>query len=446
MDTPRRDGGAAVDGQGRTLVSRSRRISDVSFSAFLADREAPRVRWTAPDGTEIAAAGSTATVTADGQDRFETVRERADRLLADVDVDGPAATRPRLFGGFAFHADHEPAPPWEGFPAARFVLPRVQLTRTADETWLTVTSFEGDAPAALEEERDAVADLPSMRAAGDPPGVDATRRTTPREEWTRMIEHATERIAAGGLRKVTLATALSVELARTLPIPEAVERLRRTYPDCYRFLIQPTDGPGFFGAPPERLVRLDGQQVGTEALAGSVARGETPEEDAALADTLRDGEKLREEHEIVVDAIREWLAPFGEVTVGDRAVRKLSNIQHLRTPISATLSGDAHVLSLVEALHPTPAVGGLPRDTALALIRETEAFERGWYASPVGWFDAAGDGEFTVAIRSAVADGRRATLFAGNGIVADSDPDEEWAEVQPKFRPVLDELEADADE
>jgi menaquinone-specific isochorismate synthase len=119
----------------------------------------------------------------------------------------------------------------------------------------------------------------------------------------------------------------------------------------------------------------------------------------------------------------------------------LTNIQHLQTPITARLDEQTHVLELVEALHPTPAVGGLPRDQALEVIAETETFERGWYAAPVGWFDAAGDGEFAVGIRSGVASDRSATLYAGNGIVADSDPHAEWNEIQPKYRPILDELE-----
>jgi menaquinone-specific isochorismate synthase len=127
--------------------------------------------------------------------------------------------------------------------------------------------------------------------------------------------------------------------------------------------------------------------------------------------------------------------------VGEQTIRKLATIQHLRTPIEARLDADEHVLSVVETLHPTPAVGGIPLEVALEAIRDFEPFDRGWYASPVGWFDATGDGEFAVAIRSAIGDGDSVTMFGGNGIVADSDPAEEWDEVLPKFRPVLDELE-----
>jgi menaquinone-specific isochorismate synthase len=428
-----------------TVVSRSCEVPDVSSRAFLAAQDPPRVQWAAPDGLELVGGGAAAQLEANGRERFETLRAGAAELFARVDHEGPAATRPRLLGGLAFDADHEPRPPWAGFPAASFVLPRTQLTRTADATWLTVAGRGPDATPetvadALDAARGTLAALPAMRPSGGPPGVAATRRTPGKTEWIGEVERATERIRRGELTKVVLATALDAELEREVEIPDVLERLRRTYPGCYRILVQPTDAAGFFGPSPERLVRMAGRHVETEALAGSVARGDTPEADAELAASLVEGAKLQHEQRLVVETIREQLEPLGAVTVGERGVRKLSNIQHLRTPIAAELDRESHVLDIVEALHPTPAVGGVPPDAALDAIRATESFDRGWYAAPVGWFDAAGDGEFAVGIRSAVAGGRRATLFAGNGIVADSDPEEEWAEIQPKYRPILDEL------
>lgn len=173
-------------------------------------------------------------------------------------------------------------------------------------------------------------------------------------------------------------------------------------------------------------------------------RGDTDDEDEWLANELLGSEKDNHEHELVAETIREQLAPLSaEIRVGDRGIRKLATVQHLWTPIDATLERDEHVLSLVDALHPTPAVGGLPPEAALDVIRDTEPFDRGWYAAPVGWFDADGDGSFAVALRSAIVEETLATLFAGVGLVADSDPDAEWDEVQLKYRPILDELERD---
>lgn len=426
-----------------TLVTRTREIPDISFRAFLADADAPRLHWAAPDGLEFVGAGEAVRLSARGPDRFETVQRRARALFEDAETVGNPA-RPRLFGGASFHDDHAPKPPWEGFAPTAFVLPRAQVVRSDEATFLTVVRVDGD-ESSLDADVDRIAaqlaELPAMRPAGDAPGVVASQRTTTMAEWTAQVEAALDRIEAGDLRKVVLAVALAVTLDREVVVPDVLERLRRSYPDCYRFLVEPTEEAGFFGVPPERLVKLDGRHAETEALAGSVARGNTPEADAELAESLLDSEKLQREQGMVTDAVEERLAPLGTVTVGEQGVRKLANIQHLQTPISADLDADSHVLELVEALHPTPAVGGLPPEEAERTIRETEGFERGWYASPVGWFDAAGDGEFAVGIRSAVAGGRRATLFAGNGIVTDSDPAAEWEEISLKYEPILDELE-----
>jgi menaquinone-specific isochorismate synthase len=432
-------------GDGR-LVSRTREIGDCSFRAFLAAQSVPRVAWATPDGLELAGGGAAAVVRAEGEGRFDAIRADAEELFTDVDADGPPATRPRALGGLAFESDHAPTPPWKGFPAALFVLPSVQLTRADDRTWLSVASYGPDATpesvaARLDAVHERIEELPMMRPSGRRPGIAATRRLTSKTEWVASVERVVSSIRDGDLRKVVLATALDVDLDSPIDIPDTLERLRRTYPECYRFLVQPTDDCGFFGPPPERLVRMDGERVATEALAGSVERGDTPEADAALARSLEASDKLGHEQALVTDTIRERLEPLGDVTVGEREIKRLSTIQHLRTPISTVLDDRAHVLDVVEALHPTPAVGGLPPERARTVIRETEPFDRGWYASPIGWFDAAGDGEFVVGIRSAVAGGRDATLYAGNGIVGDSNPDEEWAELGPKFRPILDELD-----
>jgi menaquinone-specific isochorismate synthase len=445
MEPAQREATAATR-DGAVLVSRTREIPDLSYRAFLSGQPAPRVHWAAPDGLEIAGSGAAVRLTASGPDRFDQLRAGATAVFETVDRTGPPETRPRLLGGLAFNENHETTGPWEGFPAAAFTLPRVQLTRADDTTWLTVREYGPDAAServetALDDIAADLSDLPMMRPSGGPPGVLSTRVTPPKETWIEQVEAAIDRIEGGDLRKVVLATALEVDLADEVDVPDTLERLRRTYPNCYRFLVQPTDDAAFFGPPPERLVKMNGRRVLTEALAGSVPRGETPEADAEYAESLVESEKLQHEQQLVVDAICEQLEPLGNVAEGKQSVRQLTNIQHLQTSITATLYEDGHVLDIVEALHPTPAVGGLPPDQAWDVIRETESFERGWYAAPVGWFDDAGDGEFAVGIRSGVAGGRSATLFAGCGIVADSDPEEEWEEVQPKYRPILDELE-----
>ncbi|MFC4988694.1 isochorismate synthase [Saliphagus infecundisoli] len=425
-------------------VGRSRELGDVSFGAVADVGEGAHVQWAAPDGLELLGRGVAAAFTAAGGNRIEDVRSAAAAFFDRLDHDGPPESRSRALGGLAFHADHGPTPPWTGFPAASFLVPRIQLTRTDRGTWLTaVGDGERAATDLLAEWEERLERLATMRPSGTKPGVERSRRPTSRSAWRERVEHALARIADGDLEKVVLAQTLAVELGEGIDVAATVERLRRKYPGCYRFLIDPdAGGRTFFGAPPERLVSMRGDRIETEALAGSVARGESPEEDEELADRMREDEKLEREHEVVVRAIQAQLSPIAaDVSVGERTVRRLATIQHLRTPITARAGAADHVLDVVGALHPTPAVGGLPPDPAIETIRAVEGFDRGWYAAPIGWFDAEGDGEFAVGIRSGVASEREVTLFAGNGIVADSDPDEEWAEIQLKFRPVLDELE-----
>ena len=424
------------------LVSRSRELETAAFGAVLEDETASRIQWATPDGLEIVGRGVAARFTATGTDRFDRIRTQASRAFDGLAHDGPEHARPRAFGGFSFHDGHEAGPPWTGFDAASFVVPQLFVTRTDDGTWLTaVGEHDETVDDRLERWHDRLMNQPATRPADATPGVAATRRTTSQTAWTEQVDTALERIADGQLMKVVLAQSLSVDLEEPIDVPATLERLRRRYPNCYGFLVDHDIGGTFFGAPPERLVSKRGACVETEALAGSVPRGETPAEDEAHVDRMRDDPKFQREHGLVVDAIREQLAPLArDLTVSEQTIRRLATIQHLRTPIEATLEGEHHVLELVEALHPTPAVGGVPPDAAWETIRDTEPFDRGWYAAPVGWFDAAGDGEFAVGLRSGVAADETVTLFAGNGIVADSDPDEEWDEVQLKFRPILDEL------
>lgn len=447
MERARGDGASVRCGA--SLTSRVCEIEVVSTGTFFeaaADvtttgAAGSRVVWTAPDGRKIAAWGTAAVLSANGSDRFASVREHAAELFdaLAVDANSPYAARPRLFGGFSFYPDvHDSS--WAGVPDARFVLPAVQLVPTAegDSAWLTVTGHDPVIEAlARWRDRLAAADSPPARVS---PSIEHVRRTTSRAAWYEQVETALSQIDTGSLRKVVLAQALSAVLDAPVSAIEALSELAETYPECVLFAFSPDDGAReFFGATPERLVSVYDRRVETGALAGSIGRGETDTEDERLATALRESEKDDREHELVVEAIRDQLRSVARsVTIGERRVRRLATVQHLYTPIAARLACEEHVLSLVEALHPTPAVGGLPPDTALETIRETEGFDRGWYAAPVGWFDADGDGEFAVAIRSAVADDREATLFAGNGIVAGSDPESEWEEVQLKYRPMLD--------
>lgn len=409
--------------------------------------------WTGPSEPTIVTSGRIETLTAGGEGRFSRIRKLARDLFERVDADVPSPARPRLLGGFSFLGTDSLSTPWSGFEPAAFHLPAVQVVIETGRTWVTVlgTGREGQADQ-LEETLDSV--LEDLETARHDPGQESAdgrlqvlseELRTDRAEWDSRVDTITDTIDSGGLRKAVLAQGLDITTDRPVDVARVLESLGASYPDCYRFAFRgrstgPTgsnDDPFFFGASPEQLIGKRGTELTTEALAGTVARGETDEKEASLETHLRTDPKILEEHALVVESIEAQLEAVATgITTGKLGVRKLATVQHLQVPITATATPDSHVLDIVEAMHPTPAVGGLPPDAAKAVIRESESLERGWYAAPVGWFDATGDGTFAVGIRSALARGNRVTLFAGNGIVGDSDPSEEWDEVTLKFGPV----------
>ena len=232
-----------------------------------------------------------------------------------------------------------------------------------------------------------------------------------------------------------------------LDVPNALRRLAASAPESTIYAFR-RDGRTFLGATPERLARTEGRSFRTMAVAGSIRRGADAAEDEALASQLLASEKDREEQAIVVEAIRDQLSPIAEtlVVAAEPSVMPLRFVQHLATEITGTLPEARGLLSVAGLLHPTPAVGGQPRDVALAMVEEHEGFDRGWYAGPIGWLGADGDGELCVALRCGIVDRTRATLFAGCGIVADSDPAAEWEESRMKLRAVVSALGIPADE
>lgn len=208
---------------------------------------------------------------------------------------------------------------------------------------------------------------------------------------------------------------------------------------AHAFLFEPRPGRLLMGAAPEVLVTLRDGRIEATAVAGSAGRGRSPEEDRSLAGELLSSRKDRAEHRAVVDAMVGHLRDMArDVRVQEGPhILALARIQHLETEVSAGTVAGLTALDLVERLHPTPAVCGVPRDRALAFLAEAEPFHRGWYAGPVGWFDTEGEGHFVPALRTAVGDGRRWRLFAGAGIVEGSEPRAEWEETGMKFQPVL---------
>jgi menaquinone-specific isochorismate synthase len=263
------------------------------------------------------------------------------------------------------------------------------------------------------------------------------------EYFIHAAEAALQAIGDRHLEKVVLAHAVDVVAATPLHPFTLVRHLRRRYPNCYVFALGDGQGRSFVGASPECLARVERRGglplIVTEALAGSAPRGDTLARDRHQGQALLANPKERREHQVVVEAIMQCLHQLGAILPPPPppGLRKLANIQHLHTPITGTLPPQVDILAAIAALHPTPAVAGMPRNVAAEAIAHAEPFARGLYAAPLGWLDGAGNGEFAVGIRSALIEGDRARLYAGAGIVAGSDPHRELAEVRLKLQALL---------
>ena len=438
-----------------------------------------RFYWCPEDRRQaMAGVGSVASIALKGRDRYLRTIQRWRRILDGAIFDGPEGREgigPTLVGGYSFEPEatrsrhsngqsdrrdgtgrgasrkqavddeQEAADLWEGYPAGLFVLPRFLLAHSAGEHWLTYNSIVGPgAPATLR-----VADTQTLAVVRDDgaefqpsttsPG--AVLKDTPipdRTSWMKQVSTTVETISEGRADKVVLARREDFEFESQIDSASVLARLGHDYPHATVFAVA-YGTKCFLGASPERLVRNTGGRLQVTCLAGSIERSSDATEDRQNESRLMASTKDREEHEIVVRAVGEALGPISdEISFASvPEITSLPNLHHLCTPVSATLKPGLGVVNAVEALHPTPAMGGFPQRGALSIIRNTEHFDRGWYAAPVGWMDGAGNGEFSVAIRSGLLDGARASLFAGCGIVQDSVPEKEWEETELKMRPMM---------
>ncbi len=258
-------------------------------------------------------------------------------------------------------------------------------------------------------------------------------------DFKNSVQSAIKSIKNNEFSKIVLAQAVDVVANQPFSLVHSLDNLRQNYPDCYVFSLSNNQGQNFIGASPEKLIKIHNQQLETDALAGSAPRGKNEQEDIYLANLLLISKKEKHEHQVVIEFILQRLLRLG--IKPDKmplpSLLKLSNIQHLWTPIKAIIPHNIHPLEIIAELHPTPAVAGVPRDITCEQIRQYESFDRSVYAAPLGWIDGRGNSEFIVGIRSAIIDGDRAQLFAGAGIVAGSDPDQELAEIQLKLQALL---------
>ncbi|GCE25569.1 isochorismate synthase [Dictyobacter alpinus] len=408
------------------------------------------------DARALVGVGQAAAIETTGPERVSSAatawRElRRDAIIEKISTDLPAYTSgPVLLGGFTFDTLTPRTDLWQNFPDGLLILPYLLFHSDEDKAGLTINALV-DATDAYEQRANAVIETlqrlshalqstsaPSTEKPAPTNEEFITHNLLPAEQWKNQVAQAVEKIRAGEFEKVVLARAVQVEQANPFDVDATLQRLSQSYPGAYVFAIQ-RGSRYFMGATPERLVCSEDGQIQTMALAGSAPRGTTAEEDEHLGNELLHSEKNQGEHQFVVTTIRDALSTLcSRVWVADAPhLLKLKNIQHLETPIMGDLLPGHSILEAIEDLHPTPAVGGYPRLPALAAIGADEHLDRGWYAGPVGWIGTGGNGEFAVALRSGLVEGRQATLFAGCGIVADSNPESEYQESCLKLQVML---------
>ncbi len=415
------------------------------------------------DQGSLVAIGSARTLRGRGEQRVRAVRDSWQALALDL-VDGgtpdpslPVGVGPLAIGGFSFRA--EDGAETGRLPDALMWVPELQIRSTVPaagapyrpgpaELRLNAVLLHDSDPEQVAEGLLQLADRclvqdgasePRQQELPDGRTCQSTELPTA-EAWKGLVSQATERIRAGEFEKVVLAREVRVTASAPFDLPAAVDRLRRANPGTTLFAVDHEEYT-FLGATPEYLVRVGDRTVHALGLAGTTPRGATPEQDEALGRELVDSAKIQHEHAVVVTMLRDAL---GDACVGVTAetpprVVKLANVQHLSTKVQGRLAegSSTGILDFVERLHPTPALGGHPRAEALSWLADNEGLDRSWYAGVVGWADATGQGQFAVAIRSALLDGPVASLYAGCGLVADSDPESEYAETCAKLRPIM---------
>jgi menaquinone-specific isochorismate synthase len=412
---------ASADGRAASLVVRTVSVEAAGLAPLVDLMPADHPVCWLRGGSGLVGWGVAALVRTNGPTRFADANKWWSELTARAEVAdevGEPGSGLVSFGTFAF-AD-EPGD-------SVLVVPSVVIGRRGDRAWVT-TIGEPDAPLLV------AAEPPSA-----PPDIAFADGALNGEQWMSVVADAVARINAGDLEKVVLARDLLATASAPIDVRWPLRQLAEHYPTCWTFHVD-----GIFGATPEMLVRRERGLVTSRVLAGTIRRTGDDDHDLALAANLARSSKDLEEHEYAVRSVADALDPhcFSMNVPEAPFVLHLPNVMHLATDVAGVVHDAATVssLELAAALHPSAAVGGTPTADATALIAAIEGMDRARYAGPVGWMDATGDGEWGIALRSAVVDGSTVRLFAGCGIVADSDPEAELAEAQAKFVPVRDSL------
>ncbi|TCP29842.1 isochorismate synthase [Scopulibacillus darangshiensis] len=431
------------------LVSYSKQIEFIDPLVFYRNGEilykGSRIYWSDVEDVTMVGLGSAVVQAYNGEERFEKIEEYWRKVITgavihrEVDVKG---TGPVCMGGFSFDPVQMKTRLWKDFPDANFTVPNWLLTVKGNQCFLSINASVNEHmdPCTIESQLiDLEMQLLKNNTIPTPSqGESLMVEENQINEWLAMVHKSIDAINKGEMEKVVLSRTTTVTANKTFDQSSVLLALQERQSDCYTFAFEKGTST-FVGSTPERLIKKAGGKFNTMCLAGTISRGQTAEEDQKLGETLLSDPKNRDEHQMVVTMISDAMGKVCDKIVKSDSpqIYKSKDVQHLYTPIKGETKRELSLLSVVKALHPTPAMGGVPTEKAIEAIRERETYERGWYSAPIGWFDEDGDGEFVVAIRSGLITKENAVLFSGCGIVADSDPQSEYLETKIKFTPML---------
>ncbi|MGE8206234.1 isochorismate synthase [Heyndrickxia sp. NPDC080065] len=434
------------------LFSYTEKLNNINPLSFYSSAkqlfQGERFFWKVPnDETYIVGLGVAQSLqTSHEEDRFKWVEREWNLLIKDAHIFNPfevPGTGPLIFGGFSFDPLSVKEQEWSLFSNALFHLPNLMLVINGQEAYITMniicsTKESGESlkrVLALKEkiftvkERENLTIIESLREHEINP-----------DEWKEAVGEVVRALKEDNdLNKVVMARKMNIEFNELISSEKVLEHLCKGQQDSYIFALEIMNSC-FTGASPERLVKKSGNDVLSACLAGSIKRDSNEKRDAMLGQDLLADMKNRHEHQLVVSMIEDVIQKFcTEVAIPkEPSILKMRDIQHLFTPVKGKIKDqNISILSLVEELHPTPAMGGVPTKDALKVIREMEKMDRGFYAAPIGWIDYRANGEFAVAIRSGLIKENEAFLYAGCGVVSDSNPEDEYYETRIKFRPML---------
>ncbi|TMN21238.1 isochorismate synthase [Lentibacillus cibarius] len=433
------------------LVSMTEEIHEVDPVRFFASAKTlsmDRVFWTSTsEQFSIVGVGCAWNIELE-ENRTETIENHWQQLVDEAIIDNPyqvPGTGVVGLGGMSFDPSVRKSSLWNKFSHRSFQVPNVLLTKHNARNYLTI-NLQVKANDDLQELTEWVEQakdilVNSSERLPECAGIAGQQEIAP-DKWKQTVKLAADKIKAHDAQKIVLARELRVTMTDDVQVASILRNLLETQPDSYVFAVERA-GDCFVGASPERLVKQDNNQLFSVCLAGTAPRGKTEAEDREIGENLLHDDKNRSEHDFVVKMIRQSMEAYCDaVHVPETPViHPFRNLQHLYTPVTAQLKRGYSIFDIIEKLHPTPALGGVPREASKDFIRKHEQLDRGWYGAPVGWFDSNRNGEFAVAIRSGLVQGDKVSLFAGCGVVKDSDPEAEYEETMIKFRPMLSALE-----